>query len=156
VVLFTHDEPSIETKHLMNPNGTHDINSTNKFENLVLGEGAGGYASVIAVTGTSTVEQAALTIWLKSHKNIVAYFHGNSNWNEFYTYAGVPSNDISLNTFRVDSPMKGSVSGTDPSKLSYQVISIDKDAAHMTVREYLWNTKTWGVSTTVSLAPRSN
>jgi 5'-nucleotidase len=166
VVLFTHDEPNIETKHLMNPNTPYTINSTNKFENLVLGEGAGGLASVTAITGASTAEQAALATWLKNHKNVVAYFHGNTNYNEFYTYAG-PNNDISLNTFRVDSPMKGMASGIDsttvpfvgvgdPSLLSYQVISIDPAAANMTVREYLWNTKTWGASKTVSLAPRVN
>jgi hypothetical protein len=51
--------------------------------------------------------------------------------------------------------MKGEPSATDPSKLSFQVISIDPAATNMTVREYLWNTKTWGASTTVSLAPRS-
>jgi 5'-nucleotidase len=161
VVLFTHDEPAIETKHLMNPNGTHTINKTDAFENLVIGEN-GGYASVPAISGTSTIEQNALVNWLKGHKNVVAYFHGNTNFNEFYTYAG-PNSDISLNTFRVDSPMKGMVSGIDaangigdPSKLSYQVISIDPSATQMTVREYLWNTKTWGASTTVPLAPRSN
>ena len=155
VLLFTHDQPDIETKHLMNPNGTHTINSTDKFENLVAGEATGGYASVATITGASTVEQNALAAWLKKHKNVVAYFHGNSNWNQFYTFAG-PNSDISLNTFRVDSPMKGSYSATDPSLLSFQFISIDKDATNMTVREYLWNTKTWGASTTVPLAPRSN
>jgi hypothetical protein len=98
--------------------------------------------------------------WLKLHKNIVAYFHGNDNRNEFYTYTG-PDNDISLNVFRVDSPMKGTISGIDatdgkgdPTKLSFQVITIDSAKNSMTVREYLWNTRTWGVSTTVSLAPR--
>ena len=155
VVLFTHDQPDIETKHLMNPNGTHTINSTDKFENLVIGEGAGGYSSVTSINGASTVEQAALAAWFKAHKNVVAYFHGNSNWNQFYTWTGT-AGDISLNVFRVDSPMKGNDSATNPSLLSYQVISIDKDARNMTVREYLWNTKSWGASTTVSLAPRSN
>jgi hypothetical protein len=171
VVLFTHDQPDIETKHLMNPNVTrnHTINSTDKFENLVLGEATGGYASVAAITGTSDVEQAALTDWLRPRKNIVAYFHGNSNWNQFYawpgrTAAGQPDG-ISLNTFRVDSPMKGEASKTDltnlgstvdPNRLSYQVISIDPAATQMTVREYRWNTKTWGDAKTVSLAPRAN
>jgi 5'-nucleotidase len=155
VVLFTHDEPAVETKHLMNPNSPFTINSSNKFENLVLGEAAGGLSSVAAINGASTVEQAALASWLKNHKNVVAYFHGNTNYNEFYTFAG-PNNDISLNTFRVDSPMKGNFSATAPGLLSYQVISIDPAAANMTVREYLWNTKTWGASTTVPLAPRAN
>jgi 5'-nucleotidase len=155
VVLFTHDQPDIETKHLMNPNGAHTINNTDKFENLVIGESAGGYSSVTSINGASTVEQAALAAWFKAHKNVVAYFHGNSNWNQFYTWTGT-AGDISLNIFRVDSPMKGNDSATNPSLLSYQVISIDKDARNMTVREYLWNTKSWGASTTVSLAPRSN
>jgi 5'-nucleotidase len=166
VVLFTHDQPDIETKHLMNPTAARNntINSTDKFENLVYGEGAGGFASVATITGASTIEQAALAAWIKNHKNVVAYFHGNSNWNQFYTFTG-PNNDISLNTFRVDSPMKGEASKTDltnigstadPSRLSYQVISIDPAAANMTVREYRWNSKTWGDSTTVSLTPRVN
>jgi 5'-nucleotidase len=155
VVLFTHDEPNIETKHLMNPNTPYTINSTHKFENLVLGESVGGVASVPAITGASTVEQTALATWLKNHKNVVAYFHGNTNFNEFYTFAG-PNADISLNVFRVDSPMKGNFSATAPGLLSYQVISIDPAAVNMTVREYLWNTKTWGASKTVSLAPRVN
>ena len=167
VVLFTHDEPNVEAKHLMNPISPYSINSTNKYENLVIGEGTNGTAfATTATPSVSTQEQTDLVNWLKNHRNVVAYFHGNTNYNEFYTYAG-PNNDISLNTFRVDSPMKGMVSGIDnttppfagigdPSKLSYQVISIDKDATNMTVREYLWNTKTWGASTNVSLAPRSN
>jgi hypothetical protein len=159
VVIFTHDEPNIETKHLMNPNGTHTINSTDKFENLVLGEN-GGYATATVTSGSSVPEQNALVAWLKNHKNVVAYFHGNTNYNEFYNYSG-PNGDISLNTFRVDSPMKGMVSGIDatngigdPSKLSFQVISIDPNASRMTVREYLWNTKAWGASITVPLTPR--
>lgn len=35
VILFTHDPPDIEAKHLTNPNGDHDINATDKFENVV-------------------------------------------------------------------------------------------------------------------------
>lgn len=155
VVLFTHDQPDIETKHLMNPNSTlnHTINSTDKFENLVLGEN-GGYASATSVSGDSIPEQNALGTWLKNHKNIVAYFHGNSNWNQYYTWNN-PNGDVSINTFRVDSPMKGDKSGTTPGLLSYQVISVDPAASQMTVREYRWNTKTWGDFITVSLAPRA-
>jgi hypothetical protein len=161
VVVFTHDQPDIETKHLMNPNGTHAINSTDKFENLVLGEN-GGFATATTITGSSAPEQAAFATWLKGHKNVVAYFHGNSNWNQFYTFTG-PNNDIGLPTFRVDSPMKGEASKTDltnpgstadPSKLSFQIITIDPNAKQMTVREYLWNTKTWGSSITIPLALR--
>jgi hypothetical protein len=150
VILFTHDEPTSEAKHFTNPNAPFDINATNKYENLL----SDTYADTQAAgnkPGTSTdIEQRAFVSWLKKHKNIVAYFHGNTNSNEFYTYKG-PDKDISLNVFRVDSPMKGTISATDPTKLSFQVISIDGDAKFMTVREYLWNSKKWGASTTISL-----
>jgi hypothetical protein len=51
--------------------------------------------------------------------------------------------------------MKGNFSATDPSKLSFQVVTIDNAAKNMTVREYLWNTRSWGASRTISLAPRA-
>jgi hypothetical protein len=163
VILFTHDQPDAESKHFTNPIAPFTINSTNKFENL-LSDTFADATTISDANGTaipSIKEQQKFVTWLKTHKNIVAYFHGNDNRNQFYTYAG-PDNDISLNVFRVDSPMKGSVTGNDaadgkgdPSKLSFQVISIDSGAKNMTVREYLWNTKTWGASTTVSLAPRT-
>lgn len=50
---------------------------------------------------------------------------------------------------------KGLKSASDPGKLSFQVTSINEEAKTMTVREYLWNTKTWGETATVSLTPRS-
>ena len=172
VIIFTHDQPTSEAKHFTNPNATTlpvtPINATNKFENLLSDiyadtQGTGN------TPGTSTdIEQNALVTWLKTHKNIVAYFHGNDNKNEFYTYPDPVTkplgaeNDIKLPVFRVDSPMKGSITGNDAtdgkgdsSKLSFQVISIDSAAKNMTVREYLWNTKSWGTSKTVSLAPRT-
>jgi hypothetical protein len=172
VIIFTHDQPTSEAKHFTNPNSATlpvtPINATNKFENLLSdvyadSQGTGN------TPGTSTdLEQTSFVAWLKTHKNIVAYFHGNDNKNEFYTYPDPVTkplgaeNDIKLPVFRVDSPMKGSITGNDaadgkgdPSKLSFQVISIDSDAKKMTVREYLWNAKAWGASITVSLAPRS-
>jgi len=158
VILFTHDQPTSESKHFTNPNLTTlpvtPINGTNKFENLL----SDVYADTQAAgntPGTSTdIEQRAFVAWLKTHKNIVAYFHGNDNANEFYTYTG-PDNDIALNIIRVDSPMKGNFSATDPTKLSFQVVTIDPLAQKMTVREYLWYLKQWGASTTISLAPRA-
>lgn len=159
VILFTHDQPTSEPKHFTNPLDltATAINSTNKFENLLSDVYASSelLAPANITFGTSTdVEQRAFVAWLKTHKNIVAYFHGNDNANEYYTYTG-PDNDIRLNVFRVDSPMKGNFSATDPSKLSFQVISIDSGAKNMTVREYRWNTKVWGNSITVPLSPRS-
>ena len=50
-------------------------------------------------------EHRELAAFLKKHPSIVAYFHGNENYNEFYTWGG-PDNDITMPVFRVDSPMK--------------------------------------------------
>jgi hypothetical protein len=156
VIIFTHDQPTAESKHFTNPNTPATINATDKFENL-LSDVFAGAKTINDAAGnpvTTATEEKALVAWLKTHKNIVAYFHGNDNQNEFYTYTG-PNKDISLNVFRVDSPMKGNVSATDSSKLSFQVISIDAGAKYMTVREWLWKLQTWGNTITVSLAPRT-
>jgi hypothetical protein len=156
VMIFTHDEPTSESKHFINPNGSKDINSKDKFENQLADTFADG-TTIEDASGNpvpTVIEQRALVAFLKTHKNIVAYFHGNDHINGAFTYTG-PDNDISLNVFSVDSPMKGTVSGKDPSKLTFKVVSIDPEAKYMTVRDYLWNTKTWGTSTNVSLTPQS-
>ena len=113
------------------------------------------------INAPSTIEQRALVAFLKAHRNILAYFHGNSNWNQYYDWTG-PDGDIVLHTIRVDSPMKGNDSATDETKLSFQVVSVDTRAKQMSVRECLWN-KTpaapapmpvvWGASETLSLVP---
>lgn len=159
VIIFTHDQPDCEAKHFTNPHGDHGLDPTYRFENEVEERFKDGDS----INLVSTIEQRGLVTFLKAHPNIKAYFHGNDNRNEFYVYTG-PDNDISLNVFRVDSPMKGTITGTDASdgigdetKLSFQVIVIDGDAQTMTVRECLWNTSgtssplVWGVSSTVSL-----
>jgi hypothetical protein len=159
VVIFTHDQPTCESKHFTNPNGLHDVNSTKKFENMVAERLKDG----LTTSAVTTLEEKGLVTFLKAHTNIKAYFHGNDNRNEFYVYKG-PDNDINLNTFRVDSPMKGTVSGVDAAdgigdetKLSFQVIVIDGKSKSLTVREVLWNTSgaasslTWGANSTVSL-----
>ncbi len=158
VILFTHDQPTSESKHFTNPNAVVapllPINGTNKYENLLSDVYADTQAAGNTPGLTTDSEQRLFVAWLKTHKNIVAYFHGNDNANEFYTYTG-PDNDIRLNIFRVDSPMKGNFSVADPTKLSFQVVSIDNAAKSMTVREYRWTTKSWGNTITVSLAPRA-
>jgi hypothetical protein len=106
----------------------------------------------------STIEQRNFAGWIKNHPNVKAYFHGNDNANEFYTYTG-PDNNISLNVFRVDSPMKGKVSGKEETKLSFQLVTIDVANMSMTVRECLWNSTpmsannpvVFGASKTISL-----
>jgi len=157
VVLFTHDEPESEAKHFSNPNKKRGINATDKFENL-LAEIYKEGPTILADSGKTTMEQQGWVDFIAKHPNIKAYFHGNSNWNQFYTYHG-PDSTVSLPTFRVDSPMKGKFSGTDEKRLSFQVITIDTKTRYMTVRECLWNTDPsdparsikWGDSQTIAL-----
>ncbi len=154
VILFAHDQPNVESKHFTNPNGTHNINSTDKFENLI----PEVFKDGTKTSDPSTIEQKAFVAFIKAHTNIKAYFHGNDNENKFYDYKG-PDGDITLKTFQVDSPMKGNISGTDETKLSFQLITIDVTAKTMTVRECLWNTVpttpataiTFGATITISL-----
>lgn len=80
------------------------------------------------------------------------------NFNEYYTYKG-PDSSIALNTFRVDSPMKGNYSSADETILSFQLITINSERQTMTVRECLWNSDPnhpdkcvrWVTSKTISL-----
>ena len=147
VVLFTHDPPDGDSKHFKNPNGKHDINPTDQFENL-LGDTFADLKS----------EEMALENFFHRHPNIRAYFHGHNNWNEYYDWTG-PNHTVRIHTFRVDSPMKGKYSAMDETKLSFQAAVIDPAARTLTVREVLWNAHpersdqqlVWGASTTVSL-----
>ena len=157
VIVFTHDQPDAEAKHFTNPVGQHDINPTDKFENLLVDRFEDGTTT----SGVSTVEQSAFEAFLIAHPNVTAYFHGNSNWNQFYDWTG-PDNSAALHAFRVDSPMKGDVTATDETRLSFQLATIDTASRRMTVREVLWNSHrgatgteiAWGASTTVALSPR--
>ena len=98
-------------------------------------------------------EYRRLADFLHTQPTIRAWFHGNTNYNEFYTWQG-PDGDLDLPVFRVDSPMKGEVSGDDETLLSFQVVCIDVGARTMTVREYFWNRTpaVWGDSATVTWA----
>ena len=154
VLLFTHDQPNVESKHFTNPNGTHSINSTDNFENLIPEVFKDGKKT----SDPSKIEQRLFVAFLKEHPNIKAYFNGNDHENKMYDYTG-PDNDISLKTFQVDSPMKGNISAKDETKISFQVVSIDTRGKTMTVRECLWNAGlhnpsepiSWGKSVTISL-----
>jgi hypothetical protein len=164
VIVFTHDEPPSESKHFTSPLTTSSAYDwTLQFENVLTDV----FADSPATTATANlVEQRSLVAFLKAHKNVVAYFHGNTNSSEFYDYAG-PDADISLHTFRVDSPTKGTVSGIDAadgigdeSKLSFTLVTVDTVGKKLTAREVLWNgTKaagspiTFGGQRTVSIAP---
>jgi hypothetical protein len=154
VVIFAHDQPEAQAKHFVNPNGTHDINAADRFENLLADRLADGPT----IESPTVAEQRELERFLERHRNVTAYFHGNSNWNEFYRWVG-PGHTAALNVFRVDSPMKGAVSESDERRLSFQVATIDTATQQMTVRECLWNASddpaaplTWGEAATVSLA----
>ena len=59
--------------------------------------------------------------------------------------------------------MKGAQSGSDESRLSFQVVTIDPVAKQLTAREYLWNSRpgtshpgSWGASKTIALTARSD
>jgi predicted MPP superfamily phosphohydrolase len=157
VIIVAHDQPTCEAKHFTNPVAPHNMTKQNKFENLTAEYYKEGN-SAAADDGSTDIEQRGWVKFLKVHPNIKAYFHGNSNWNEFYVYKG-PDNDVALPVFRVDSPMKGKYSAKDETKLSFQLISIDPKTKKMTVRECLWNTNpsdpsakvVFGDSKTVSL-----
>jgi hypothetical protein len=149
VVIFTHDQPDAQTKHFTNPNGAHDINATDRFENLL----SDTFADGKTIDAGDEIEQIAWEDFVRRHPNITAYFHGNSNWNEFYVWSG-PQHSVALQTFRVDSPMKGKFSEADERRLSYHVATIDTQTMKMTVRERLWNTSAWGATAVVSLRAR--
>jgi hypothetical protein len=156
VIIFTHDQPTCEAKHFTNPLPPHNMTAENKFENLTAEQYKEGYA--VKDNSSTDIEQRGWVSFLKKHPNIKAYFHGNSNYNEFYVYNG-PDKDVALNTFRVDSPMKGKYSAQDETKLSFQLISLDPESQTLTVRECLWDTQpaipaakiVFGASKTVSL-----
>jgi hypothetical protein len=157
VIIFCHDQPTCEAKHFTNPVSPYNMTGTNKFENLTAEHYKEGIVAA-SDNGATDIEQRGWVKFIKAHANIKAYFHGNSNWNEFYTYKG-PDNDVDLKVFRVDSPMKGDVSANDETKLSFQLITMDTKKQIMSVRECLWNTTpsdtaqkpVFGESMTVSL-----
>ena len=157
VILFCHDQPTCEAKHFTNPLPPHNMTAKNKFENLVAEQYKEG-TTADNDDATTDIEQRGWVKFLKAHPNIKAYIHGNSNWNEFYVYHG-PDKDVALNTFRVDSPMKGKYSSKDETKLSFQLLSLDPEKQILTARECLWDTDplnpsarvVFGESKTISL-----
>lgn len=152
VLLFAHSIPDVEPRFFENPNGIHDINEEDKFENLV----PEIYKDGKDVKGVTTIEQNGFVNFVKKHPNIKAYFHGHENFTEYYTYNG-PKNEISLPCIRTDSPMKGRVSVKDETKLAFEIIAINAASKKITVREVLWNNPsasnlfTWGQSITLPL-----
>jgi len=154
VILFTHCYPDVDPK-LMSPPAT-----TSPYSQTVAGPPTAvgapqDYECVVSdvidqsefAGGSSTqVEQVAMSTWIKTHPNIVAYFHGHTNFNEMYTYVG-GGHDIKLNCFRIDSPMKGQLSAsssaptsgspdtTPDNLLSFDLATVNTTTWQMTVRE---------------------
>ncbi len=132
--IFTHSDPSSEARFFRNPNGDHSINSKDKFENLL----EENFKDGISVKDSTSIEQRGFVNFLQTYKNIKAYFHGHTNYAEYYDWKG-PDKSILLPCFRSDSPMKGKYSSKDETKLSFNIISIDSVRREMTVRECFWN-----------------
>lgn len=156
VLLFVHDPPDLDTRHLGNPHGEQGLGKADLFENLLAQP-----ASEAGADEPSLAEQRELEAFLRAHRNITAYFHGHANWNEFYDWSG-PDHTVALHAFRVDSPLKGRDSARDETELSFQLAVVDAASRRMTVRECLWNADPkhgggpvrFGASRTVSLEPR--
>ncbi len=149
-LIFTHDPPEADAKHFTNPNGRHDINGIDKFQNLL--------TDTCLVRTTDRKPKGnwrVLEDFIRDNDEIKAYFHGDMNYNEFYTWHG-PDGTVSLPVFRVDSPMKGFESSSDETLLSFIVVTVDTGSGMLTARECLWNTGcrpgiVWGESKTISL-----
>jgi hypothetical protein len=154
VLLFTHSMPDVEARFFVNPNGSHDINDRDKFENLV----TEGFKDGHSITDTAITEQRGFANFLRKHAGIKAYFHGHNNYTEFYDWTG-PDHAVLLHCLRADSPMKGKYSSKDESKLSFIVVSIDPVKKILTAREFLWNRDAsgkqnnafWGAHVSISL-----
>ena len=149
-LLFTHAPINpAETKVFGDP-----ANPTKTAQGVIpytLGTGPNQYTSFTAAA-------AELTTWLKDHPEVKAYFAGHDNFSEFGTQVTDPATGAAISTFRVDSPMKGNVSASDETKLSFDVFTIDTDNKTLTAREYLWNSTgnaatsgAWGTIETIAI-----
>jgi DNA repair exonuclease SbcCD nuclease subunit len=138
VIIVAHDQPAVVANHFTNPNGTHSINNTDKFDNVLDEQYKEGLITATA-TSPDNIEQRAFVAFLKQHTNIKAYLHGHAHESKFYTYTG-PDNDVSLATVGADSPMKGVVSAADETKLTFHFCALDTKTMTLTIRECLWDT----------------
>lgn len=149
-LVFTHDPPEAEAKHFTNPWPGHGINERDGFQNLLTDICSVKYPDFMPKNNWRSLER-----FFFLHPEIKAYFHGDCNYNEFYTWKGVDGT-VELPVFRVDSPMKGEYSSGDETLLSFIVVVIDTQQGLLTARECLWNAGrcpgiNWGESRTVRL-----
>jgi 3',5'-cyclic AMP phosphodiesterase CpdA len=150
VMLFMHDYPDLDPSHLADASGVISTARQAVASDVV-------DASEASSTTVTDVEQRAMVAWLKTHPNIIAYFHGHTNYNEMWDYSG-PDHDITLKCFRIDSPMKGAITQNagNENLLSYQIASVDTTSKKMTVREIRWYpTPTFSTDTTTAANNRS-
>jgi hypothetical protein len=134
VLIFAHDPPEGDPMHFTDPSGKK-MNAKDKFEYL------------LSQVYNADFERG-WDLFIKKHGNIKGYFHGHSNYQEFYTYKG-KDGDLSLPCDRVDSPMKGKFSSKDEKLLSFQEIIVHPVKRQIEIKECLWNTGEkikWGVS----------
>ena len=108
VIIFTHDQPDVEAKHFMNPNGAHDINAARSSSRT-----CSPITSRTARPSTtpSLIEQAPARAFLErasEHHRVLP----RQLELERVLRLERPDRTIVLHTFRVDSPMKGAVSAT--------------------------------------------
>lgn len=150
-LVFAHDQPEAVARHFINPNGRHDINATDRFENILTDT-----CSVKGFKERPEREYQQLTAFLEAHPAVKAWFHGHENYTQFYRWKGTDGR-LNLPVFRVDSPMKGEVSSHDDTRLAFLVVTINTATMQLTAREYLWNagdrpaSGRWGESCTISL-----
>ncbi len=139
-LLFTHMEPMTEAKRFTNPYGDHSINASDVFQNLLVDTCSVGRDEI------PKREYQQLAEFLKRQPTLKAWFHGHTNYTEFYDFYSLP-------VFRVDSPLKGEFSAEDETQLSFLVVSIDTDLKEMTVCQYFWNRIdfSWGLTKTIKL-----
>jgi len=153
VVIMGHDQPAVVSNHFTNPNGDHDINLTDKFDNVLDEMFKDGKVATIK----ADKEQRAFAGFLKKHPNVKLYLHGHVHKSDFYTWKG-PDNDMNLPVVGADSPMKGLESVPDEKLLSFAVIALDTKTKKITIRECFWNSNptnpneiTWGKTETLQL-----
>ncbi len=173
IVIFAHMPPEQTGGNFRDPASTGSdfpwsAGFANYFRDKMHASNIISPATMITTATVPTKEVTDLANFLKARKNIVAWFNGHDNFNQFRTWNGENSvlitntmTQLAIPVFRADSPMKGKDSAKDARLLSFQVISIDPAKKLMTVRECLWNKSntpggaiSWGVSETISLTNR--
>jgi predicted MPP superfamily phosphohydrolase len=78
VIVFAHDPPDSDSKHFKNPNGKHDLNETDQFENLLADTFADEVEGVRSASNAPLIEQTALEKFFRQHTNIKVIFRAST------------------------------------------------------------------------------